>query len=721
MKKSIFITATDTNVGKTVVTALLGRALQSQGLSVGVIKPVQCAGDDAVLLKSALKLEDDVSVINPFFAPEPLSPHLALQRAGVRFDFRSVLDAYRSLQAKYDIVLIEGAGGLMVPITESYFVADMICDLKADVLIVSRPGLGTINHTILTVEQARQRGLNVLGVIFNQSSSGDAGLAEQTNPAAVAQFGNVPVLGKIPFISDLSSPDALTGDPASFFNPVFIKNLKTLDSHLLGNDKESDGDTEALTDDGDAPSRNTFLKRLDKKYVWHPFTQMKDWLEDEPLVIDRADGNHLIDANGTRYLDGVSSLWVTLHGHNHPYINRRLHEQIETLDHSTLLGLANTPSIELARKLVEIAPHGLRKVFYSDSGSTSVEIAIKMAYQYWQNTGRPEKKMLAHLENSYHGDTLGSVSVGGIDLFHKVYRNLMFETIQVPFPDCYRAPEGKAYPDYAFEYVDRFEQMIQARHHEIAAFVVEPIVQGAAGMIMWPKGVLKRFRDICRKHEVIFIADEVATGFGRTGRMFACEHEDVVPDIMCLAKGITGGYLPLAATLTTKKIFDGFVFDYKDQKTFFHGHTYTGNPLACAAAIASLEVFENEDVMRNVQLRIKHLSRRLGVLYNLPFVGDIRQRGLMVGIELVKNRVTKEPFSWEDRVGVRVCREARKHGVILRPLGNVIVLMPPLSILEKEVDLLVDVVYRSVEKVCHPSEGWEPASFKIFEEFKKST
>ncbi|MFC1510135.1 adenosylmethionine--8-amino-7-oxononanoate transaminase [Candidatus Omnitrophota bacterium] len=438
---------------------------------------------------------------------------------------------------------------------------------------------------------------------------------------------------------------------------------------------------------------------VDKKYVWHPFTQMKDWLKDSPLVIDRAEGSYVFDGKGNRYLDGVSSLWVTVHGHRHKDINAAVKRQIEKLDHSTLLGCANTPSVELAKKLVEITPQGLEKVFYSDSGSTSVEIAIKMAYQYWQNKGCVKKRNLVHLANSYHGDTLGSVSVGGIGLFHKVYKHLIPKTIQVEFPDCYRAPAGQTYPQVAFDALQKIEKLFKEKHHEIAAFIVEPLVQGAAGMIMWPKGILKKMAQIAAQHEILLIVDEVATGFGRTGKMFACEQEGVKPDIMCLAKGITGGVLPLAATLTTQKIFDGFCFDYKEQKTFFHGHTYTGNPICCAAALASLAVFKKEKTIERLQPKIKYLQSRLKTFKQLSAVGDIRQCGFMVGIELVADRKTKKAFHWEEQIGVKVCAAARERGVLLRPLGNVIVLMPPLSISLKELKTLCDVTRLAIDEV----------------------
>lgn len=674
--KNIFITATDTGVGKTTAALVLGTLLQEKGYDVGVMKPVQCAGDDAAFLKKSLRLSDPPAAINPCFAREPISPHLAFRRQKKDISVPEIVGRYRQLAGAYDIVLVEGAGGLMVPLRQDYFVADLIRDLDLDIVIVARLGLGTINHTLLTIDEARNQGLRVRGVLFSEASARRRGVPEKTNPAEIAKLSGVPVLGTIPYLKSLRRREIVRRCAST----VDLKRILEPSAGL-------------------SKVRQRQLAAWDKKYVWHPFTQMKDWLMSEPLVIDRAKGSYLIDTNGKRYLDGVSSLWVNVHGHGHRRINAAVREQLNKLEHSTLLGLSNTPAVALARKLIEIAPKGLTKVFYSDNGSTAVEAAIKMAYQYRQNAGCQEKKYIAHLGNSYHGDTLGSVSVGGIELFHKVYRNLIFKTIKVDFPDCYRAPKGKKYPDYAFECLERFEATLKKRHAGIAAFVVEPIVQGAAGMIMWPKGILRGMWELCRRYDVIFIVDEVATGFGRTGTMFACEQEGVRPDILCLAKGITGGYLPLAATLTTRKIFDGFMFDYKDQKTFFHGHTYTGNPLACAAALANLEVFEKERTLAKLAPKIKFLSQKLRMFYQLPHVGDVRQRGFMAGIELVRDRVTKEPYPWQERVGMRVCQEVRKHGVILRPLGNVIVLMPPLSMTIEELDRLLDVTYEVIETV----------------------
>ncbi len=685
MSKSFFITATDTGVGKTMAVYALALLLRREGLSVGVMKPIQ-AGDggakgDAVFLKERLNLADDIRDINPYCADEPLSPHVAFPRAGMHIDRMRIKEAFGRLQARYDIVLVEGAGGLLAPVDAQYDMADLAQELSLPLIIVSRLGLGTINHTLLTLREAERRGLLVTGVIFSDILGGEKGLPEKTNPLAIAQRGNVPILGTVPFLKKKDPASVLSACRGKIDLPPLIGQPQRLTKELLAQDK---------------------------KYVWHPFTQMKDWNADVPgvpLVIDRAQGAYLFDTNGNRYLDGVSSLWVTVHGHNRREITDAISSQTAKLDHSTMLGLANEPAVRLAKELVAIAPEGLVKVFYSDNGSTSVEIAVKMAYQYWQNTGKIKKTTICHLKNSYHGDTLGSVSIGGIDLFHQVYKQLIFKTYQVDLPDCYRLPEGKKYPDHAFEAVDLFETFVKKNHKTLAALVVEPIVQGAAGMIMWPHGLLKRFESICRKYDIFLICDEVATGFGRTGKMFACELEDVKPDFMCVAKGLTGGVLPLAATLTSQRVFDGFLFPYKDIKTFFHGHTYTGNPIACAAALANLQIFKKERTLDALRPKIGHLARLLDGLRGIPCVGDIRQRGFMVGIELVRERVGQKPFPFDWRVGALVCARARRYGVILRPLGGVIVLMPPLSMSTDELDTLVAVTERSIREITSTLPG----------------
>jgi adenosylmethionine---8-amino-7-oxononanoate aminotransferase len=414
------------------------------------------------------------------------------------------------------------------------------------------------------------------------------------------------------------------------------------------------------------------LAAADRTFLWHPFTQQRGWEAEEPVIVERADGVELVDAEGRRYLDGVSSLWCNVHGHRHPRIDAAIRAQLDRVAHSTMLGLTHPPAIELARRLVEIAPPGLTRVFYSDSGSTAAEIALKMAFQYWHQRGEPRTRFVC-LRDAYHGDTIGSVSVGGIDLFHSLYRPLLFDTL--------KAEPGDA---------RQLELLLEDHPGEVAAVVMEPLVQGAAGMLVHPEGYLRAARELCDRHGVLLILDEVATGFGRTGRMFACEHEGVAPDLMCLAKGITGGYLPLAATLTTEEVYRGFLGEFEELRTFFHGHTYTGNPLACAAALATLDVFEEERTLELLQPKMELLARLLEPVAAHPGVAEVRRRGFMVGIELAARPLHL-------RVGHRVTLEARRRGAIIRPLGDVVVLMPPLAIGERDLERLVGITLEAID------------------------
>ncbi len=439
------------------------------------------------------------------------------------------------------------------------------------------------------------------------------------------------------------------------------------------------------------------LVELDRRHLWHPFTQMQGWLDDDPLIIERGEGAYLFDTRGRRYLDGVSSLWVNVHGHRKAEIDEAVRAQLDRVAHTTLLGLSSVPAIELAERLASVAPPGLSRVFYSDSGSTAVEIAVKIAFQCWKQRGRPSKRQFLALGEAYHGDTIGSVSLGGMDLFHGIFQPLLFPVLRAPEPYCYRCPLSRRPEECEMACAREAERLIEAHAGELAAVVVEPIVQGAAGMIVQPPGWLRRVWDACRAHDVLFIADEVAVGFGRTGTLFACEQEGVVPDLLCLAKGITGGYLPLAATLATESVFEAFLGAYESDRTFFHGHTYTGNPLACAAAIASLDLLEAEKTVEQVEPAAERLAAGLAPLGDHPHVGEIRQRGLMVGIELVADRKTRAPFPRPLRMGHRAILEARRRGVILRPLSDVVVLMPPLCLSGAQIDELAAVTVASIE------------------------
>jgi adenosylmethionine-8-amino-7-oxononanoate aminotransferase len=424
------------------------------------------------------------------------------------------------------------------------------------------------------------------------------------------------------------------------------------------------------------------LRQLDQQHLWHPFTPMKLWMDSDPLVIVAGEGMHLIDSDGNRYLDGVSSLWCNVHGHRVPEIDAAVRAQLDKIAHTTMLGLASEPAILLADRLMRIVPAGLTKVFYSDAGATATEIAFKMAAQYWFNIGRPEKNEFVGFADAYHGDTVGAMSIGRMEAFHKPYFPLLFKT-----------HFAKA------NQIESLKAILAERSRQIAAICIEPVVQGAGGMLIQPPGFLREVRKLADEHDVLLICDEVATGFGRTGRMFACEHEGVSPDIMCTAKGITGGYLPLAATFATQRIFDAFLGEPWEGKTFYHGHTYTGNPLACAAALASLELFHKHDLIAQVQRKSMELSKLLAEVAKLDHVLEIRQKGFMVGIELCEDRQTRRPFDPKRRIGAEICNRIRKHGVLLRPLGDVIVLMPPLAMPIEDLQRIIEAVTTEIMRL----------------------
>lgn len=428
-------------------------------------------------------------------------------------------------------------------------------------------------------------------------------------------------------------------------------------------------------------------EELDKKYIWHPFTQMKGWVENPQLVIDHGQGVKLYDVDGNEYYDGISSLWVNIHGHNRAEINQAIIDELGKVEHSTLLGLINKPSAELAQKLVEVTPEGLNKVFYSDDGSTAVEAAVKMAFQYWQFVGKPEKQHFINLGDSYHGDTVGAVSVGNIDVFHKAYKPLLFGTHKVTCPSFYHSKLGlKTEKEFLAYLLDELETYLQEHAATTAAMIIEPLVQAAAGMLMQPKGYIAGVRALTKKYNVLLIVDEVAVGFGRTGKMFACEHEGVLPDMMCLSKGISAGYMALGATMVTDEIYDAFLGEATDYKTFYHGHSYTGNNLACAAGLASLKIYAKEHVIDNLPPKMAVIGQHMAKMQAMDYVGDARQCGMLAGIELMQDKDQKIPFPAELLMAGGICQRARSHGLIVRNIGDVIIFMPPLASTAEEID-----------------------------------
>lgn len=441
------------------------------------------------------------------------------------------------------------------------------------------------------------------------------------------------------------------------------------------------------------------LIEWDRRYVWHPFTQHALWNQVEPTIIVAAENEFVIDADGRRYIDGHSSLWCNIHGHRRAEIDRAIIDQLGRVAHSTQLGLASPPAIELAKRLVDIAPAGLTKVFYSDDGSTSLEVACKLAYGYWHHLGQPQRDRFVTLTNAYHGDTLGAVSLGGIDLFRRLYKPLLFKTESAPSPYCYRCPLGKSPDSCGIACADEIGRLLEQHGDHIAAVVIEPLVQAAAGMIAAPPGHLSRVRQICDRFGVLLIADEVATGFGRTGRMFACDHEGVAPDILCLSKGLTGGYLPLAATLTTDAVYNAFLGPIDSGRTFYHGHTFTGNPLGCAAALASLDLFASDRTLEHLPPKVELIGQYLARLARHPHVGDVRQWGMMAGAEIVRDKATGESYPYGLQVGAQICARAKDYGVILRPLADTIVVLPPLAISLSNLDHLLSTIARCIDEV----------------------
>lgn len=440
------------------------------------------------------------------------------------------------------------------------------------------------------------------------------------------------------------------------------------------------------------------LRDWDSRHHWHAFTQMAEY---EPLVIERAEGCRLIDIDGRSYLDGASSMWCNVHGHNHPRINAAIREQLDRVCHCTALGMGSDTAARLAKRLADVAPGNLEHVFFASDGSSAVEVALKMAYQYHLQceTPRPRKTKFMALGEAYHGDTLGSASVSGIARFHALFKPLLFDVIRGPLPDTRRLPAGTTSSDAAAVFLREIESLLTTHHEELAALVVEPIVQCAAGMVMHPPGFLRGLRELTREHGVFLIADEVAVGFGRTGTMFACQQEDVVPDFLCLGKGLSGGYLPISATITNSGVYDAFLGKAHEGHTLHHGHTFSGNPLACAAALASLDVFDEEETLANLPVKVARLKERLCELAEHPHVAKTRQRGLIGALELTPDKASGLPYPAAERRGWRVCRETLANGVWLRPLADVLYVIPPLAISLDELDQIMDTLAEAINRV----------------------
>ncbi len=444
-------------------------------------------------------------------------------------------------------------------------------------------------------------------------------------------------------------------------------------------------------------SQNESWMQRDLAVLWHPCTQMKDH-EQLPLIpIRRGEGVWLEDFDGKRYIDAVSSWWVNVFGHSNPRINQRIKNQLDQLEHVMLAGFSHQPVVELSERLVALTPPGLERVFYTDNGSTGIEVALKMSFHYWRNSGQPAKQRFVTLTNSYHGETVAAMSVGDVALFTDTYKPLLLDTFKVPSPDCYLRPEGMSWEEHSRNMFAHMERTLAEYHREIAAVIVEPLIQGAGGMRMYHPVYLKLLREACDRYDVHLIHDEIAVGFGRTGTMFACEQAGITPDFLCLSKALTGGYLPMAAVLTTDKLYQAFYDDYSTLRAFLHSHTYTGNPLACAAALATLDIFEQDNVIEANKALAARMATATAHLVDHPHVAEVRQTGMALAIEMVADKARKTPYPWQERRGLKVYEHALQRGALLRPLGSVVYFLPPYTITEEQIDLLARIATEGID------------------------
>lgn len=661
------MTGTGTGAGKTLVVAALAAALRRRGLRVDALKlvatgvPPGSAGDDAELLASAAGRAAHDAVLETY--PLPRSPFAAASAAGASIDVAVLIERVRDRAARVDVLVLEGVGGLLVPLTAAHTVADVFRSLGVNTVIVGRAGLGTINHCALTVEVARDRGLRLAGVILSDSEGVDSSFAAE-NAAQIASQCDVTVLGVMPRLVETRDVDVLARACAAAID---------LDALLAGRTI--------------AAAERARVAASDRAHVWHPFTQTSEWAEEDPPVIRAGEGCSLIDEDGRRYLDGVASLWANVHGHAHPVLDRALREQAGRIAHSTFLGLTHAPGALLAEELARVTPPGLDRVFYSEAGAAAVEVALRIAVLAQQRRGHSARTRFLSLHEAYHGDTAGSVSVGRSEPFHRGLDPLLFDVVRVPPPHTCGESES----------LHALDDALSTDGQTLAAFIVEPRMQGAAGMLPQSDEWLRVAVDRARSAGLLVICDEVATGFGRTGDLFACAGAHVVPDILTLGKGLSGGYLPLSATVVNESLFELFTGPYADHRTLYYGHTYSGNPLACAVARASLELFETEHTVERARELAATLSRELGHLEALPLVHEIRRRGVMIGVEVRTESGT--PFDPSLRMGRRVIQAARRRGLIVRPLGDVVVINPPLVMSTDEAAKVVAILGESLVEV----------------------
>ncbi|HVS43953.1 MAG TPA: adenosylmethionine--8-amino-7-oxononanoate transaminase [Candidatus Dormibacteraeota bacterium] len=677
------VVGTDTDAGKTVVAALVAAGLTARGLAVAAVKPVASGvvpgttGEDAALLGLATGASAASCSVLEFELPR--SPLAAARAEGREVDVDALeIELRRRAGAEgLDLLVIEGVGGVLVPLSERATVRDLMRRLDAPVLVAARSGLGTINHCALTVDACRAAGLTVVGVVLGDVTGGvDPDLARENARQITAQCG-VRVLGIVPHLraASLRSADAMAVEAQQHLD------LDALLAAVLG----------TRVDEAE-------VVRLDRAHVWHPFTQTSEWLDEEPLVIRDGEGCRVRDARGRWYLDGISSLWANVHGHAHPRLDAALREQAGRIAHATFLGQTHEPGARLAAELAAVAPGRLTRVFYSEAGAAAVEVALRVALLAQLRRGEGRRIRFLSLEDGYHGDTAGAVSVGRSEPFHRGLDPLLFDVVRVPPPQLVRARQGGSTEAAERSSLAEVRRVAAEVGDLLAAIVIEPRVQGAAGI--WPHSDdwLRAVAAEARRCGALLVCDEVATGFGRTGDLFASGGAGIEPDILTLGKGLSGGYLPLSATLVGEELFDLFTAPYPEHRTLYYGHTFTANPLACAVSRASLALFEEEGTLERGRALGHRLGDRLAEVAGIPGVTEVRRCGVMAGIELGGGTLDR-PFDPALRVGRQVILAARRRGVIVRPLGDVVVINPPLVMTDAQADLLVEAVAESIVEV----------------------
>lgn len=685
MSRGLVVLGTDTDAGKTYLSAALATYYKMQGFNVGVFKLLQTGAfkendkwisPDLATIGTLTRLSEENLGCGAYFKL-PASPHFSAEVEGKSINLQTLIADARAFASRFDIVIFEGCGGLMVPLDlKGTMLLDLIIELDYPVVFAAKSGVGTLNHSIMTLNVARQYKLDIRGLYL---------CAFENSPS---EASNLKTLKAIYDELNVSTLPKFESEPSHGNWSSYVKaNSACFESLLWETDLQND---KFVT--------MSAWQARDLATVWHPCSQMKDYEAFKPIVIKKAKGAYLYDLNGNSYLDAVSSWWVNLFGHGNSEINEALTAQANQLEHVIFANFTHKPAIELAEALLQRGGGKLSKVFYADNGSSAIEVALKMSFQYCQQNGQPGKHRFAALTDAYHGETLGALGVGDLGLYSAVFKPLMQNALRLSRPDCYRCPFGEERHSCQAPCAREAIHSLREHQNELCALIIEPMIQCAAGMKIYSKVFLKRLVDEAHKLGILVIADEIAVGFGRSGKFFAYEHAGVQPDFVCVSKGLTAGYLPLSAVMTTDKIYEAFYADYNEQKAFMHSHSYTGNPITCAVALKTLSIFDKEEILEKNELLASHMYTLGKKLEAKPQVGEYRQLGMVGAIELVKSKSTKEGFSSEERVGYKLYQLALEKGVLLRPLGNVIYFMPPYCVSKSDIEKMIEAAAWAIDQ-----------------------